>query len=188
MLSLLPLVATTAFSMFSSIQKGKAAKSAANSEARQMEANAARARQSGKTRAEEEKRQTARLMSDAQAVQGASGFSASDAQALSQVGDIAGAGKYNELSYLYESEMDAIATLRGAKHVRKAGAAAKRSAYIGAAATAFSAASLYKSPLTSGSSFGPYKSGYRANPGFPQASVAGQLAPRTPFRMKGVPR
>lgn len=133
-------LAATAFSVASQVQKGKAAKSAASSEARQMEVNARRAREEGQARADEEARQTARLMSDAQAIQGASGFSASDAQALKQIGDIAGAGKYNELSHLYESEQDALTSLRGARATRKAGRRSARASYLGAVSTAFSGA------------------------------------------------
>jgi hypothetical protein len=79
-------------------------------------------------------------MSDAQAAQAASGFSASDAQAIKQRGDISGAGKYNELAYLYEAEMDAQGLIRGARSTRKTGKTMRDAAYYGAASTLFTGA------------------------------------------------
>mgnify|MGYP003673735772 CR=1 FL=1 len=141
------MAASTAFSVGSQISKGNAERASADSQAKQMEANAARAMQEGRSRADEEKRQTARLMSDAQAIQGASGFSASDAQALKQVGDISGAGKYNELSYIYEARQDAEGMIRGAKYSRESGRAKQRAARLGAVSSAFSGASdIWSSP------------------------------------------
>ena len=111
---------------------GKAASSEANAQAFQMEANAIRARRAGVTRAAEVRRETNRLMSDAQAAQAASGFSASDAQAVQQRGDISGVGKYNELAYLYEAEMDARGLISQGAATRQTGRN-QQSAYNSAA-------------------------------------------------------
>ena len=130
-------LAATAFSVAGKVQAGRAAKKAADSEAKQIDANAKRARLAGKTQAEEEQRETARLMSDMSASQAGSGFAASDAAALRQVGQAAGVGKYNELSILYQSELDAKGMDRAASNKRKSGRAARKNAYFSAAATAF---------------------------------------------------
>ena len=176
-------LAATAFTVAGKVTQGRAADKAAKDEARQMEANAARRLRQGKAEAEEELRRTARLMSDARAIQGSSGFSASDAQALQQLGEIAGAGRYNELSYLYEAELDAESLRRGAEATRRRGKYAKRAAYLGAASTALSGIDRVGGFDTfkrsqSGTSFGPYRSGYRPNPGFP-----GYSAPYNPFNV-----
>lgn len=173
------MAASTAFSVGGQIQSGRAQRASANNEAAQMEANAARAMQEGRSRADEEKRQTARLMSDAQAIQGGSGFSASDAQALKQVGDIAGAGKYNELSYIYEARQNAEGMIRGAKYSRESGRAKQRAAYMGAVSTAFSGGSSIMSskawdPGTGGGNAGITTS----TPVYPAATTYG-TGPRT---------
>ena len=134
------MAGATALSAKGKIDAGKAEAKSASNEARQMEFNAQRRLKEGRSRAEEEHRQTARLMSDAQAVQAASGFSASDAQAVKQRGDIAGAGKYNELAYLYEAQMDSEGILRGAKNTRETGKNLRTASYYGAASTIFSGA------------------------------------------------
>jgi hypothetical protein len=137
-------LATTAFSVASSVSKGRAARKAADSEAAQISDNARRAREEGQSRADEIRRQTNRQMSDAQAIQGGSGFSASDAQALKQIGDISGAGKYNELAQLYQADSQATGMERQARETKKAGRRAQRSAYLGAVSTAFSGGSKIK--------------------------------------------
>lgn len=142
-------IAATAFSVASGVQKGRAAKKAADSEAVQMEANARRRMTEGKAIADEVRRRTVRDMSDAQAIQASSGFSASDAQALNQVADIAAAGRKNELSYLYEAKMDAEALRRGADTRRSEGRRARNAAYLGAASTAIGG-------------FGDIKSGWKS--------------------------
>ena len=133
-------LAATAFSVAGKVQQGRAAKKAGDAEAAQLEENARLARQEGKTRAEEEQRQTARLMSDISAAQGGSGFAASDAQAARQVARAAGAGKYNELSILYQSETEARGLERGARTAKKQGRYARNAAYMSAAGTAIGGA------------------------------------------------
>lgn len=135
------MAGATLFSAKGQYDAGKATAASASNEARQMEMNAQRARRAGRSRAEEQGRETARMMSDAQAIQAASGFSASDAQAVRQRGDISGAGKYNELAYLYEAEMDAQGLVRSASNTRKTGKNMRDAQYYGAASTIFSGAS-----------------------------------------------
>lgn len=137
-------LATTAFSMASQVSQGRAARKAADSEASQISDNARRAREEGQSRADEVLRQTNRQMSDAQAIQGGSGFSASDAQALKQVGDIAGAGKFNELAQLYQADNQATGMEGQARAVKQSGRRAQRASYLGAVSTAFSGGSKIK--------------------------------------------
>ena len=138
------MVGSTVLGVGGKVYEGKSAKKAASSEAQQLELNAARARREGRSRAQESRRQTSRIMSDATAAQASSGFSASDAQAIKQRGDISGAGKYNELAYLYESEMDAQGLQRGARNTRKTGSRQAKGAYLGAAQTAIGGYVDYK--------------------------------------------
>ena len=161
-------LAATAFSVAGKVQQGRAAKKAADSEAKQIDANARRERLAGKSRAEEEQRETARLMSDMSAIQGGSGFAASDAAAIRQVGDVAGVGKYNELSILYDSELNAKGLDRAASNTRKRGRAARKNAYLSAASTAFSGISSAMSGGAVGSTGGggggsPTTNSYVAN-------------------------
>lgn len=130
--------------------QGAAQSSAANSEAFQMEANAIRSRRAGVSRAAEVRRETIRLMSDAQAAQAASGFSASDAQAINQRAAISGVGKYNELAYLYESEMDARGMINQAGATRATGKNLQAGSNAAATNTLISGAT---------SMFGIYKAG-----------------------------
>ena len=139
------VVGSTVLGVGSKVYEAKSAKKAGSQEAQQHSLNAHRARLEGRSRAQEERRQTARLMSDAQAAQAASGFSASDMQAIKQRGDISGAGKYNELAYLYESEMDAQGLLRAGRNAEKTGKRRATGAYIGAASTAIGGARDYYS-------------------------------------------
>lgn len=132
-----PLVAT-AFNVGSKVVQGRAQKKAADSEARQMEANARRVRERGQAESEEIQRQTARTMSDAQAIQASSGFSGSDPSSIRQIAKIAGVGKHNELAALYEAEQEASGIERGAAATKRAGRSARNAAFMGAASTAFS--------------------------------------------------
>jgi len=138
------VVGSTVLGVGSQVYGAQSEKKAASSEARQHEMNAFRARRAGKSRAEEQHRITARLASDAQAAQAASGFSASDAQAIKQRGDIHGAGKYNELAYLYEANMDALGLQNVARNTRKTGSRNATAGYINAASTAIGGYSDYK--------------------------------------------
>ena len=161
----LALVGSTIFKAGSSILGGKSARKAASSQARQVEWNAQRSREAGATRAQEESRRTARLMSDAQAIQAASGFSGSDPTALKQLADIAGAGKYNELALRYDSEMQAQGLQREARNMRKTGRRTQRAAYLDAGTTLFSGATdigFFDAPPTSTDvgTVGPLRSGY----------------------------
>ena len=147
-------VGTMAYGTYTSYKgnknAGKAARSEANAQAFQMEANAIRARRAGVSRAAEVRRETNRLMSDAQAAQAASGFSASDAQAVKQRGDISGVGKYNELAYLYEAEMDARGMISQAGATRATGRNQQKAANTAATNSLISGAV---------SMFGAYKAG-----------------------------
>lgn len=184
-------LAITAFSVAGQVKSGKDAKKAADSEARQIDANAGRAREEGRSAAAEERRRTARDLSDAQAIQGGSGFSASDAQALQQIGEIAGAGKFNELSIMYEAEQNAQGLQREARNTRKSGSRARDNAYIGAAATAISGAAGIKSGyqdyskarrFANAPTGGPLRTGYNPTGNSNPFNVG--ITP--PFRMRGV--
>lgn len=130
-------LASTAFSVHGQMKQGQANRKAANSEASQLEMNAAQELIDGKSRGEEIQRQTARLMSDVSSIQGGQGFSGSDAQAIRQAARVAGVGKFNELATLFESKTEARSLTQAAKAVRSGGKAAQRSARLGAASTAF---------------------------------------------------
>jgi hypothetical protein len=188
-------LAATAFSIAGQVQRGRAEKAAASSQAAQIEANAQRRLAEGKMLAQEETRKTARLMSDAQAIQASSGFSASDAQALKQIGDIAEVGKRNELAILYDARMDAEGMQREAAAARESGSRAQSAAYVGAFSTALGGygdisagfkswqdARKYKDINT----VGPLRSGYKMAGNQPGAtsSAYGVGTYQVPFKIR----
>lgn len=119
-------------------QKGKAAKQGAKDQSRQMQANAARREKEGEMDAAEVRRQNRILLGDARAAMAGSGGTTTDPVALLQQGEIAAAGKFNELSYLTEAKLDAEAMRDGAGAVERSGRAAARSAYAESITTAVS--------------------------------------------------
>lgn len=119
-------------------QQGKAAKEGAKDQSRQMQANAARREKEGEMDAAEVRRKNRILLGDARAAMAGSGGTTTGPQALLQQGEIAAAGKFNELSYLREAKLDAEAMRTGASAVERSGRSAARTAYAGSIASAVS--------------------------------------------------
>jgi len=109
--------------------QGDAQKDAAKDQSRQMTANAARREQEGRMDAAEVRRKNRILLGDARAAMAGSGGTTTDGQALLQLGELAGEGKFNELSYLSEAKLDADAMRSGADAVQRSGRAAARTTY-----------------------------------------------------------
>ena len=124
--------------LVSGYQQGKAAKEGAKDQSRQMKANAERREKEGEMDAAEVRRLNRILLGDARAAMAGSGGTTTDPTALLQQGEIAAAGKFNELSYLSEAKLDADAMREGAGAVERSGRAAARSAYAGAISSAVS--------------------------------------------------
>jgi hypothetical protein len=104
----------------------------------QMAFNAARREQEGEMDAAEVRRKNRILMGDARAAMAASGGTTTGPQALLMQGEIAGAGKFNEMSYLMEAKLDAEGMRRGAQAVQRSGRAAARATYAGTIANVVS--------------------------------------------------
>lgn len=148
-------VATT--TLISGYQQGKAVKESTKDQSSQMLANAARREKEGEMDSAEVRRKNRILLGDARAAMAGSGGTTTGSQALLQQGEIAGAGKFNELSYLFEAKLDAQAMRTGAQDVRRSGRSAARATY----------ASTISNVLTSqaGSSLMGRFSDWRANVG-----------------------
>jgi len=101
-------------------------------------------------RAAEEGRKTARDVSDAAAIQAASGFSASDAAAIRDRAELAGVGKYNELAILYEHEQEARGMQRQASYTAARGRRIGRAGTIAAAASLLEGAAQASGPGAGG--------------------------------------
>jgi len=127
--------ASTAVSAYGSYKAGKDADEASRDAARNQEWNAGKTMEGAMMRANEQKRATARMLSDAQAIQAGSGFSASDPTSLRRVAELSGEGKYNELAILYEGTAQAEAIRRDAKLTRQEGRAQRTSGYLRAGST-----------------------------------------------------
>lgn len=143
------VVATT---LFSGAQQASALKKSAKSEEAQLAINADRRLVEGRMDAAEIRRQKRILLGDARAAMAASGGTTTSPQAIFQLGEIAGASKFNELSALYESRMDAEAMRRGGAAVLRSGRSAARAAYAGSIVTVLGSAagqSLLSSGYTS---------------------------------------
>ena len=122
-------VAVVTMTAVGTYQQGKAQKDAAKDESRQLQVQATRREKEGVMDAAEERRKNRILLGDARAALAASGGTLTGPQALLQQGDIAGASKFNELSYLYEAKLDADAMRKGARTVERSGRAAARTTY-----------------------------------------------------------
>ena len=131
-------------SAYGSYKAGRDQQEAASDAAADTRWNAGKIRERGQMEAGEVKRQTNRAMSDAAAIQAASGFSASDPTDLRQLAEISGAGKWNELAVLYESNMAAQGEERAAKNLRASGQAAKRAGTYSAAGTLIGSAGRFQ--------------------------------------------
>lgn len=115
-------------------QQAKAQKQGAKDQSRQMIANAARREKEGEMDSAEVRRKNRILLGDARAAMAGSGGTTTGPQALLQQGEIAGASKFNELSYLHEAKLDAEAMRTGASAVQRSGRAAARATYAGTVA------------------------------------------------------
>lgn len=112
-----------------SYQQGKAQKEATKDQSEQLVINAARREREGEMDAAEVRRQNRILLGDARAAMASAGGVTTDNQALLQLGDIAGQGKFNELSYISEARLDAESMREGAQAVERSGRAAARTSY-----------------------------------------------------------
>lgn len=134
------VIATTLLSFG---MQGKAIKEGAKSESRQLNANADRRLVEGQMDAAEIRRQKRILLGDARAAMAASGGTTTSPQAVRQLGEIAGASKFNELSALYEARMDAHGMRAGAGAVERSGRSGARAAYASGIVTAIGTAASY---------------------------------------------
>jgi len=140
------MVAGTALSAYGSYQQGKAADEAAQYEADQMQANAARAAEAGIKRAEEMRRQQRVAVSNARAAQASSGGTTTDPGALLQIGSLSAAFERNALEELYQSNLDSAALQAQAAARRFEGRTARRAGNVAALSTVLSSAgSIYSS-------------------------------------------
>jgi len=135
-------------SAYGSYKSGREQQKSASRAAADTRWNAGVIREKGQMQAKEITRQTNRAMSDAAALQAASGFSASDPTDLRQLAEISGAGKWNEIAARYEAEMGAQGEERAARNLRKSGQAAKRAGTLGAAATLIGGAGGFRDAWT----------------------------------------
>lgn len=131
--------AIAAVSAYGSYSSSKAQSEASRAQGRQLETNSQKIYEMGKFQANEVQRQGRVTMSDAQARQAASGFSASDPASLKQLAEIAGQAKFNELAVLYESNARAQGEVNAAQNVRRTGAAVKSAGALNAVTSAVSA-------------------------------------------------
>jgi len=147
-------VGSSLLGAYGSYKAGKEQEKNADRAAATTRFNAAAIRDQGQMAATEVRRQTNRTMNDAAALQAASGFSASDPTDLRQLAEISGAGKWNEIATLYETEMRARGEDMAARNLRKSGDAAKRAGTYGAAASLLSGAQGFRDL---GSSFNTWR-------------------------------
>lgn len=130
--------ATTALSVYSSVQQGKAQQQQANLIAAQKEKDANQANVEAQAEAANERRKAKYTRSRALAVAGASGAGVDDPTVNNILTDIEAEGEYNALSSLYSGEYLASSLRSSAGATRRSGAAAKNAGYVSAASTALS--------------------------------------------------
>lgn len=130
--------ATTALSVYSSIQQGKAQQQQANLLAAQKEKDANQANVEAQAEAANERRKAKLVRSRALAVAGASGAGVDDPTVNKILTGIETEGEMNALSSLYSGEYLASSLRSGADATRSSGAAAKNAGYMSAASTALS--------------------------------------------------
>ncbi len=159
----------TIMSAMGSAQQGAAAKSEANFEATQMRQQADAQQAAAQQKAIQQNKQTAMVMSNAQAAAAASGGSATDPTVSTNMQTIAGEGRYRSMLDLYQGDAAAQSLNTSANAKNYSGSQAARAGNIGAFTTILSGASkMYDS--------------YGDAP----ASGAGSSGGRLPWQMPGM--
>lgn len=153
------MIAATAFQTLNVLSEGAAANEQAKADAAQMRVAAGQQRAVAQRSMIEQRRQTERVLSRAQAVAAASGAGASGPGVDRILGNIAAEGEARALAAIYEGE-NAARQLEGqADQVRFAGRQERRASYMGAAGSLLEGGSSiydrFRTP-TSGGTGGGY--------------------------------
>lgn len=154
MIAMIASIAGTAVSAAGTIAAGKAAKQAADYEAKQLDIKALEEQAAGQRESEQYARKKELALSSLQAGAAGSGFSATDPTALALAGDIAKYGTYQEQMAEYGGESRRAGLESQATARRLEGRAAMKAARYGAAGTILGGISSLASKYGGGSSSG----------------------------------
>lgn len=149
--------ATTALSVYSQVQQGKAQM---NLIAAQREKAANQALVESQAEAANERRKATYLRSRAQAVAGKSGAGVTDPTVSNILTDIDVGGEMNALNALASGEYVARGLRTGANVARAEGASRKNAGYLSAGTTALSGSIGFAEKYGDGLSFDGYDTGY----------------------------